>query len=158
MMKSSLMKSNTAKRNLCFILSSIVSIFVPITVTIIKYNMIHVLIETKTSVKVSIIGASIILILFFVFFKRITKFLNTLSFSMKIAVLKGITKLIPLVLLLLLFVNIVKIIDDLVFVTGWIVGCNSISFLILDPLTEKYNYEAKKDEQRKLIKEGIAHE
>jgi hypothetical protein len=120
--------------------------------------MIHVLIETKTSVKVSVIGATIILILFFVFFKRIMKFLNTLSFSMKVSVLKGITKLIPLVLLLLLFVNVVKIIDDLVFVTGWIVGCNSISFLILDPLTEKYNYEAKRDEHRKLIKEGISNE
>lgn len=158
MMKSSLVKSNAFKRNLCFILSSIVSIFIPIIVTIIKYDMIHVLIKTKTSVKVSIIGASIILILFFVFFKRIMKFLNTLSFSMKVSVLKGITKLIPLVLLLLLFINVVKIIDDLVFVTGWIVGCNSISFLILDPLTEKYNYEAKRDEHRKLIKEGISNE
>ena len=147
--------SNKAKSIYCFIASIIVSIGIPLIVTISKFNLIQEFKQTKTSVKIGLIAAVIVVVLILVFFKRILKFLNSLAFSYTICLLKGILKLIPVILILIILISIASVIDDLIFVLGWLLGCNAIAFLGIDPFTQMFIHEAKKDEQREVIKEGV---
>jgi hypothetical protein len=147
--------SNKLKSHICFIASLVTSVAIPLIVTFNKYKIIKVFKQQSSGIKVSIIAAVITLILLVVFFKRIMKYLSKFEFSYIIYFAKGMLKLIPLVCLLILFVNIVKVIDDLVFVTGWIVGCNAITFFILDPLTAKYLLLHKKEVQKNIVKEAL---
>lgn len=147
--------SNKLKSKICFIASLITSVGIPIIVTIFKYDIIQRFSEQKPKIKISIIAAIIILTLLIVFFKRIIKYLNSFDFSYTISICKGLLKIIPLICILILFTNLIKIIDDLVFITSWIVGCNIITFFVLDPLTQKYTYLSKQDIQKQLVKEAI---
>ena len=147
--------SNKLKSHICFIASLVTSVAIPLIVTFNKYKIIKVFKQQSSGIKVSIIAAVITLILLVVFFKRIMKYLSKFEFSYIIYFAKGMLKLIPLVCLLILFVNIVKVIDDLVFVTGWIVGCNAVTFFILDPLTAKYTLLHKKEVQKNIVKEAL---
>lgn len=147
--------SNNTKRILFFIASIIVSVGIPLTAIIIKYDMIHKFARQTTRLKISIIGAIIFIILFTIFFKKIVKFLNDQEFSMTLVVIKNIIKIIPLVCISLLLINMMYIIDDLMYVFGWIVGCNIISLIFIQPFVEKYSYLTKKDNAKKLIKEAI---
>lgn len=147
--------SNKLKSHICFIASLVTSVAIPLIVTFNKYKIIKVFKQQSSGIKVSIIAAVITLILLVVFFKRIMKYLSKFEFSYIIYFAKGMLKLIPLVCLLILFVNIIKVIDDLVFVTGWIVGCNAITFFILDPLTAKYLLLHKKEVQKNIVKEAL---
>lgn len=147
--------SNKLKSHICFIASLVTSVAIPLIVTFNKYKIIKVFKQQSSGIKVSIIAAVITLILLVVFFKRIMKYLSKFEFSYIIYFAKGMLKLIPLVCLLILFVNIIKVIDDLVFVTGWIVGCNAITFFILDPLTAKYTLLHKKEFQKNIVKEAL---
>ena len=149
--------SNKSKSLYCFIASIIVSIGIPLVVTIMKFDLINQIRQTKTVVKISIIAAIIIVTLILVFFKKIYNYLKSLPFSYTICLLKGALKLLPLVLILFLLVFIPKYITDLTFVIGWLVGCNAISLLGIDPLTQMYVYESKKDEQKDIIKEGVSN-
>lgn len=147
--------SNKLKSHICFIASLVTSVAIPLIVTFNKYKIIKVFKQQSSGIKISIIAAVITLILLVVFFKRIMKYLSKFEFSYIIYFAKGMLKLIPLVCLLILFVNIVKVIDDLVFVTGWIVGCNIVTFFILDPLTAKYTLLHKKEVQKNIVKEAL---
>lgn len=147
--------TNKIKRLICFIASLIVSIGIPLVVTIVYYDMFNIFITQKTSVKISIIGAVIVLSLLLIFFKKIIKYLSSLEFSISIAVLKGLIKLLPLFLIVFLLANMTKVIDDFVFVFSWITGCNVISKLILDPLTDFYTEEVRKDNQRDIVRSAL---
>lgn len=148
--------SNRAKSLYCFIASIIVSIGIPLIVTIVKFDIINQLKQTKTVTKISVLAAIIIVVLILVFFKKIFTYLKSLPFSYSIGLLKGALKLFPLALILFLLTFIPKYISDLTFVVGWLVGCNAIALLGLDPLTQMYAYESKKDEQKEIVKEGVA--
>ena len=147
--------TNKTKRLICFIASLIVSIGIPLIVTIVYYDMFNIFITQKTSVKISIIGAVIVLSLLLIFFKKIIKYLSSLEFSISIAVLKGLIKLLPLFLIVFLLANMTKVIDDFVFVFSWVTGCNVISKLILDPLTDFYTEEVRKDNQRNIVRSAL---
>lgn len=147
--------TNKVKRLICFIASLIVSIGIPLIVTIVYYDMFNIFITQKTSVKISIIGAVIVLSLLLIFFKKIIKYLSSLEFSISIAVLKGLIKLLPLFLIIFLLANMTKVIDDFVFVFSWVTGCNVISKLILDPLTDFYTEEVRKDNQRNIVRSAL---
>ena len=147
--------TNKNKRLLCFIASLIVSIGIPLVVTVVHYDMLNLFISQKTSIKISIIGAVIVLTLLLIFFKKIIKYLSSLEFSISIAVLKGLIKLIPLFLVVFLLVNMTKVIDDFVFVFSWITGCNVVSKLVLDPLTDFYTEEVRKDNQREIVRSAL---
>lgn len=149
--------SNKAKSLYCFIASIIVSIGIPLVVTIVKFDIINQIKQTKTVVRISIISAVIIVTLILIFFKKIYNYLKSLPFSYSICLLKGALKLLPLVLILFLLVSIPKYVTDLTFVTGWLVGCNAIALLGIDPFTQMYVYESKKDEQKEIIKEGVSN-
>lgn len=151
----SIFLSNKAKSIYCFIASIIVSIGIPLIVTISKFDLIQEFIHSKPYIKVGLIASVIVVTLILVFFKRILKFLNSLAFSYTICLLKGILKLIPILLILIILISIASVIDDLIFVLGWLLGCNAISFLGIDPFTQMFIYESKKDEQRKVVKEGV---
>jgi hypothetical protein len=146
---------NKNKRLLCFIASLIVSIGIPLVVTVVHYDMLNLFISQKTSIKISIIGAVIVLTLLLIFFKKIIKYLSSLEFSISIAVLKGLIKLIPLFLVLFLLANMTKVIDDFVFVFSWITGCNVVAKLVLDPLTDFYTEEVRKDNQREIVRSAL---
>ena len=147
--------SNKLKSHICFIASLVTSVGIPLLATFNKYKIIRVFKEQSSGVKISIIAAIITLILLLVFFKRIINYLNKFEFSYIIYFVKGLLKIIPLICLLILFVNIVKVVDDLVFVTGWIVGCNCVTFFVLDPLTAKYMLLHKQDIQKNIVKEAF---
>lgn len=147
--------TNKNKRLLCFIASLIVSIGIPLVVTVVHYDMLNLFISQKTSIKISIIGAVIVLTLLLIFFKKIIKYLSSLEFSISIAVLKGLIKLIPLFLVLFLLANMTKVIDDFVFVFSWITGCNVVAKLVLDPLTDFYTEEVIKDNQREIVRSAL---
>lgn len=147
--------TNKVKRLICFTASLIVSIGIPLIVTIVHYDMFNLFITQKTSVKVSIIGAVIVLALLLIFFKKILKYLSSLEFSITIAVIKGLVKLVPLFIIVFLLVNMTKVIDDFVFVFSWITGCNVISKLILDPLTDYYTEQVRVEHQRDIVRGAL---
>lgn len=147
--------TNKVKRLICFTASLIVSIGIPLIVTIVHYDMFNLFITQKTSVKVSIIGAVIVLALLLIFFKKILKYLSSLEFSITIAVIKGLVKLVPLFIIVFLLANMTKVIDDFVFVFSWITGCNVISKLILDPLTDYYTEQVRVEHQRDIVRGAL---
>lgn len=147
--------TNKVKRLICFTASLIVSIGIPLIVTIVHYDMFNLFITQKTSVKVSIIGAVIVLALLLIFFKKILKYLSSLEFSIAIAVIKGLVKLVPLFIIVFLLANMTKVIDDFVFVFSWITGCNVISKLILDPLTDYYTEQVRVEHQRDIVRGAL---
>lgn len=147
--------TNKVKRLICFTASLIVSIGIPLIVTIVHYDMFNLFITQKTSVKVSIIGAVIVLALLLIFFKKILKYLSSLEFSITITVIKGLVKLVPLFIIVFLLANMTKVIDDFVFVFSWITGCNVISKLILDPLTDYYTEQVRVEYQRDIVRGAL---
>lgn len=147
--------TNKVKRLICFTASLIVSIGIPLIVTIVHYDMFNLFITQKTSVKVSIIGAVIVLALLLIFFKKILKYLISLEFSITIAVIKGLVKLVPLFIIVFLLANMTKVIDDFVFVFSWITGCNVVSKLILDPLTDYYTEQVRVEHQRDIVRGAL---
>lgn len=147
--------TNKVKRLICFTASLIVSIGIPLIVTIVHYDMFNLFITQKTSVKISIIGAVIVLALLLIFFKKILKYLSSLEFSITIAVIKGLVKLVPLFIIIFLLANMTKVIDDFVFVFSWITGCNVISKLILDPLTDYYTEQVRVEHQRDIVRGAL---
>lgn len=147
--------TNKVKRLICFTASLIVSIGIPLIVTIVHYDMFNLFITQKTSVKVSIIGAVIVLALLLIFFKKILKYLSSLEFSITIAVIKGLVKLVPLFIIIFLLANMTKVIDDFVFIFSWITGCNVISKLILDPLTDYYTEQVRVEHQRDIVRGAL---
>lgn len=147
--------SNKKKRLICFIASMFLSIGVPLIVTIIKYDIIKAFAQQRASVKVSIIGAIIICILFFVFFKKLVKYLSGVTFSYTLAIVKGIVKIVPLICIMLVLINMINYITDFVFVFGWITGCNIIAKIGIDPLVDKYTDLVKREEQKQIVKEAL---
>lgn len=147
--------TNKVKRLICFTASLIVSIGIPLIVTIVHYDMFNLFITQKTSVKVSIIGAVIVLALLLIFFKKIIKYLSSLEFSITIAVVKGLVRLVPLFIIVFLLANMTKVIDDFVFVFSWITGCNVISKLVLDPLTDYYTEQVRVEHQRDIVRGAL---
>lgn len=147
--------TNKVKRLICFTASLIVSIGIPLIVTIVHYDMFNLFITQKTSVKVSIIGAVIVLALLLIFFKKIIKYLSSLEFSITIAVIKGLVKLVPLFIMVFLLANMTKVIDDFVFVFSWITGCNVVSKLVLDPLTDYYTEQVRVEHQRDIVRGAL---
>lgn len=147
--------TNKVKRLICFTASLIVSIGIPLIVTIVYYDMFNLFITQKTSVKVSIIGAVIVLALLLIFFKKIIKYLSSLEFSITIAVIKGLVRLVPLFIIVFLLANMTKVIDDFVFVFSWITGCNVISKLVLDPLTDYYTEQVRVEHQRDIVRGAL---
>lgn len=148
--------SNKTKSLYCFITSIIVSIGIPLIVTIVKFDLINKFKETKVVAKIGVFVAVVGVTLLLVFFKKIYNYLKSLPFSYSICLLKGALKLLPLAIILVLLSFLPKYITDLTFVVGWLVGCNAIALLGIDPLTQMYVYESKKDEQREIIKEGVS--
>lgn len=148
--------SNKNKAKICFITSLIVLIGVPFLVTILKYNIIQSLRNQSLRVKISFGAAIIILILCIVFFKRIKNYIKKFTnMSLMARLLKGVIKLIPLISILILLSNLIIYIQDLVYVVAWIVGCATVSFLVLDPLTDYYMSKAEKDEQKQTVSEAL---
>lgn len=150
--------SNKTKANICFAASLVTLIGIPLVVTVIKYNVIQSLQNQSIHTKVSVIASIIILILCLVFFKRLSKFLKAFNKSSAfLNVIKGVIKLIPLISLLILLSNILAHVQDLLYVVSWITGCAAVSFLVLDPITKYYIYEANKDEQKEVMKEAFVN-
>lgn len=137
--------TNKSKRNLCFILSLLFSFVIPVIVIIDRYNMIEAFSNLSTKVKLSIIGCVIVVILAISNIKKITDFVNSIEFSIWKCLVSGTFKIIPLVCILLLLTNITLLIDDLTYVTYWILGSNVFSLFIFDPLWRYYNEETKYD-------------
>lgn len=148
--------SNKKKAKVCFISSLIILIGVPFIVTILKYNIIQNLHNQSLRVKISFGAAIVILALSIIFFKRIKSYTKKFAnMSLMAKLLKGVIKLIPLISILIVLSNLIIYIQDLVYVVAWIVGCASISFLILDPLTDYYMDKADKDEQKQTVSEAL---
>ena len=114
---------------------------IPILVVLLKYNMIEAFSNAPTKIKLSITGCILILIILFVNFKKILKYLNDMTFSVFKCIVNGVIKISPLVCILLILVNMDKFIVDLRYVVSWILGCNTISLFIFEPLYRYYSNE-----------------
>lgn len=137
--------SNKTKRNLCFILSLVFSFVIPAIVIVVRYNMIESFRNLNPKVQLSIIGCIVLLILAVCNIKKITEFINSIEFSVWKCLVSGTFKIIPLACVLLLLTNMEILLDDLTYITYWILGCNIFSLFIFDPLWRYYNEETKYD-------------
>ena len=137
--------SNKTKRNLCFILSLIFSFVIPAIVIVVRYNMIDAFKNLNPKVRLSIIGCIVLLILAICNIKKITEFINSIEFSVWKCLVNGTFKIIPLACVLLLLTNMELLLDDLTYITYWVLGCNIFSLFIFDPLWRYYNEETKYD-------------
>lgn len=138
-----------------FLLSLIIPIGIPLVVIIVRYDVLKLYTEASTGVKISIIAAIFIVSLFIALYNKIRKFLNELDFSFVKCLINGTVKIIPLVCLLLMFANMYKVVDDIVFVMEWIIPCAAISLFYLEPKYHYYTKLCKEDEQIKIIKKAI---
>lgn len=139
--------TNKTKRDLCFALTILFSFVIPATVVVIKYHMVEAFMHASTSVQLSIMGCIIILIMALCNIKKITTFINNIEFSIMKCIISGAFKMIPLICILLLLTNMNLIINDLTYITYWIVASNAISLFIFDPLWKYYNEESKFDRE-----------
>ena len=147
--------SNKTKRFVYFALSLIISIGVPLIVVLDKYKVIEAFRNAPTKVRVSIIAAIFIISFFIAMRKKIKQFLNDMEFSLLKCLVNGIVKITPLICILLVFANLYKVIDDIVYVMRWIIPCAAISLFYLEPKYHYYTKLCKEDEQVKVIKKAI---
>lgn len=144
--------SNANKRHLFFGLFMLFSFLIPVLIIMLKYKMFEAFFEASTKLQISIIGSILVAIISLVNIKRIMDYLNAMPLSTFKCIINGIVKLIPLACVLLILVNMEKLIDDLTFVTSWVLGCNAISFFVFEPLWRHYNNEAIIDKEYKAWK------
>ena len=147
--------NNKTKRMIFFLLSLIIPIGVPLVVVLVQYDVLKLYTEASTTVKVSIIAAIFIVSLFIALYKKIKNFLNEMDFSLVKCLINGVVKIIPLVCLLLIFVNMYKVIDDIVFVMEWVIPCAAVSLFYLEPKYHYYTKLCKEDEQIRIIRKAI---
>jgi hypothetical protein len=147
--------SNKTKRMIFFLLSLIIPIGIPLVVVLIQYDVLKLYTEASTTVKVSIIAAIFIVSLFIALYNKIRKFLNEMEFSLVKCLINGIVKMIPLVCILLVFANMYKVIDDIVFVMEWIIPCAAVSLFYFEPKYHYYTKLCKEDEQIRIIRKAI---
>lgn len=147
--------SNKTKRMIFFLLSLIIPIGIPLVVVLIQYDVLKLYTEASTTVKVSIIAAIFIISLFIAMYNKIRKFLNEMDFSLVKCLINGLVKIIPLICLLLIFVNMYKVVDDIVFVMEWIIPCSAVSLFYLEPKYHYYTKLCKEDEQIRVIRKAI---
>ena len=147
--------SNKTKRIIFFLLSLIIPIGIPLVVVLIQYDVLKLYTEASTTVKVSIIAAIFIISFFIAMRKKIKQFLNDMEFSLLKCLVNGIVKITPLICILLVFANLYKVIDDIVYVMRWIIPCAAISLFYLEPKYHYYTKLCKEDEQVKVIKKAI---
>lgn len=147
--------SNNTKRIIFFLLSLIIPIGIPLLVVVIRYDIIDAFINTSTKVKISLIAAVFIICLFIAMYKKIKKFLNDMEFSVTKCIINGVVKLAPLICILLMFSNMYKVVDDIVFVMEWVIPCAAVSLFYFEPKYHYYTKLCKEDEQINLIKKAM---
>lgn len=147
--------SNKQKRVVFFLLSLLIPIGIPLVVIVIRYDIVNAFLNTSTKVKISLIAAVFIVCLFISMYKKIKKFLNDMEFSVLKCIINGVVKLVPLVSILLMFSNMYKVIDDIVFVMEWIIPCAAVSLFYFEPKYHYYTKLCKEDEQVNLIKKAM---
>lgn len=147
--------SNKQKRVVFFLLSLLIPIGIPLVVIVIRYDIVNAFLNTSTKVKISLIAAVFIVCLFISMYKKIKKFLNDMEFSVLKCIINGVVKLIPLVSILLMFSNMYKVVDDIVFVMEWIIPCAAVSLFYFEPKYHYYTKLCKEDEQVNLIKKAM---
>lgn len=140
--------SSKVKRDLFFVSSLFVSIGIPVIAVVDKYNMIDYFTNAPEKIRWSILGAIMLVILFFSGYKKVKEYLNKLGFSWFKCFLYGTFKMLPLLAVLLLFGNMYRIIDDILFVIHWVIPCNVLSLYLLEPM---YLYFQSKVEEEKTI-------
>lgn len=137
--------SNNTKRILFFTLTILFSAIIPMLVVALKYKLFEAYLEASTAVQVSIIGCVLIIFILLFNIKKVMQFLNDMPFSVFKCIINGVTKLLPLICIMTILVNINTIINDLTYVTSWLIGCNAISLFVFEPLWRHYTSETRLD-------------
>lgn len=103
-------------------------------------------------VKISIIACIVVLIILISSYKRINKMLSDFEYSITSCIIYGTVKTGALVIILLLLINASKWIDDLVYLTSWLIACRAVVYFIFDPIYIKHHKGyVKEKEEDKLI-------
>ena len=150
--------SNLIKRRLFFALSITFSFLIPATAIIVRYDMINKFLETKNSIKISIIGSALVLILLMTNLKKVMAYLDSLDFSIWKCIINGVIKILPVLCIALLVINLHNIIDDLFYAISWILGCNILALFVWDPLYQYYTSEHLYDQTQIKIEKRSTNE
>lgn len=137
--------NNNSKRILFFALTILFSAIIPIVVVAIKYKLIEAYLNAGTAVQVSIIGCVLVILILLFNIKKVMLFLNDMPFSVFKCIVNGVVKILPLICIMSILINMDTIVNDLTYVTSWLIGCNAISLFIFEPLWRHYTLETKLD-------------
>jgi|GEM_PF-2528244 len=156
--------SNHLKMDILFTLAIVFGAILPSAVMVSKYEIIQHFMAQPTKIQLPIIGISIILIVFIIYFKKIIKHINSLPFTMFRCIINGIVKAIPLVALFFLLGNMrtimERLLDDIQFVFNWYFWCNMIVLFIFEPAYRYYkneylaDVEYQKYRKREILSKG----
>lgn len=155
MEKKYTLKQAKKYRLLLRIAFTIVAFVIPIIITVTKFN-----IFTKvTTIKVSILGILIILLIAWRFKNKIGAWINSWENSNIFKhILIGISKIwVFLLILFILYVvnnDMTKTLSNLIFCIEWISVCEACSYIIIYPLEMKFSYIIERNIRKQEIKEG----
>ena len=151
--KSTKIDITTAKRYrlILRILFCLVDFVLPIVIIGLKYN----LFSKFTGIKLTLIGAIILLLVLFRFRAKLLAWVNNWEYSIMKYIILGINKI--FIFLLVWFVAMLAEahIGNLAFCLGWIALCSALAYLVINPFIEKYDYIVKREIRKAETKEAL---
>lgn len=144
------------KRRLIFlILVILTALIIPVTVIIIRFNLIDQILAAPKSTKISFLAIAIILLIFFIFAKKLKVMIGEMEFSMWKVLFSGIFFMIPLTIGMVLLFVLIMVSTDLIYVFKWIYICMAITCFIWLPIWAHYNAEVLRLKRIGEVREGV---
>lgn len=147
--------SNKRKRFLFFFLTLLFSFGIPAIVTIIQYDIIEQYLSLPKEVRFSMWSMFIVMILSIIFYRKVRKFLNKMEFSIFKHLMFGAVHFVMLISILFTLIGVNIIIEDVIYIFKWVVGCNIPALFIFEPLWEKYNHLVQREIRVGEIRDGV---
>lgn len=128
------------KKIIFFTLFLIFSFAVPVVAIFVRYDLFRLFFETSFKNQVTVVLSVLVVVIALYYRDPIKKFLDKLPLSLFKFLIEGAKNTLVLIGALILVVNIIIKggPEDLIYISGWILGSNMISLFIFEPLWKHY--------------------
>lgn len=133
------------------ILFCLVDFVAPIIIIGMKYK----LFTNFNGVKLTLMGAILLLLVLFRFRAKLLAWINSWEYSTFKYILLGLNKIFIFVLVWVVAMLAEAQIGNLAFCLGWIALCSAIAYLAINPFIEKYDYIVKREIRKEETKEAL---
>ena len=133
------------------ILFCLVDFVAPILIIGMKYK----LFTNFNGIKITLIGAILLLLVLFRFRSKLLSWINSWEYSTFKYILLGLNKIFIFILVWVVAMLAEAHIGNLAFCLGWIALCSAIAYLAINPFIEKYDYIVKREIRKEETKEAL---